>query len=159
MLVFYSCKKFSIIPSLVFFCSNIWLLYIQLLSQKMYTKQLVVINTLWGYSFVRNAKDDASSGIKGLSSSKRVCLKRVSCFTTMHVVKWWRREETCGIPHASSLLHHFITYSVSWHAWSLKIALKWPEGTSFWYIGLAFKWMGKVLQYLQIFTLANYLNI
>ena len=30
----------------------------------------------------------------------------------MYVIKWWRREETFGIPHASSLLHHFITYIV-----------------------------------------------
>ena len=52
---------------------------------------------------------------KGLSRPKRVCLKRVSCFITMYVVKWWRREETFGIPHVSSLLHHFITYIVVKH--------------------------------------------
>ena len=46
-------------------------------------------------------------------------------------------------------------YSVSRHEWSLKIALKWPEGTSFWYIGLVFKWMWKVLQYFQPLLLTN----
>ena len=49
---------------------------------------------------------------KRLSRSKRVCLKQVSCFTTMYVIKRWRREETFGIPHVSSLLHHFTTYIV-----------------------------------------------
>ena len=53
--------------------------------------------------------------LKALSTVKRVCLKRVSCVTTMYVIKWWRREETCDIPHLSSLLHHFITYIVVTH--------------------------------------------
>ena len=52
---------------------------------------------------------------KGPSTPKRVCLKRVSCVTTMYVIKWWRREETCGMWDVSSLLHHFITYIVVTH--------------------------------------------
>ena len=53
--------------------------------------------------------------VKALSRPKRVCLKRVSCFTTMYVLKWWRREGRRNIPHVSSLLHHFITYIVVTH--------------------------------------------
>ena len=52
---------------------------------------------------------------KGLSRPKRVCLKQVSCFTTMYVIKGWRREETCGMPNVSSLLHHFTTYILVKH--------------------------------------------
>ena len=63
----------------------------------------------------RNMWDAKCFFPSGLSRPKRVCLKQVSCFTTMYVVKWWRREETFGIPHVSSLLHHFITYIVVKH--------------------------------------------
>ena len=45
-----------------------------------------------------------------------------------------------AVLHAFDERHWWQSYSVSWHAWSLKIGLKWPEGTGFWYIGLAFKW-------------------
>ena len=56
---------------------------------------------------------------KGLSRSKCVCLKQVSCFTTMYVVKWWHAWwhalETSVMPHVSSACHHFTTYIVVKH--------------------------------------------
>ena len=57
---------------------------------------------------------------KALSTVKRVCLTRVSCVTTMYVIKWWRREERCGMFLLPSLLHHFITYIVVTHETRVK---------------------------------------
>ena len=72
----------------------------------------ITVQTLFCFLVVFPQK---SGYCKGLSRSKRVCLKQVSCFTTIYVVKWWHALETSVMPHVSSACHHFTTYIVVKH--------------------------------------------